>query len=236
MWTLLVGAAFILLSAVPSRAQDGAVPPLQRIVDWHVELTLPVNECSVPSAVRTLTQRLHFPAGIERLPGACRRSSNGQPAGTITLHSMTLAEALDKLVEIDRRYRWVDADGVIVVRPLEAWANPKNVLNFRSASVTLEEKNLDDAVEAIAAAIDDREPRWFPPQAARTTQGSRLFSVKTGATSLGEALDAIIRTHGDAVWELADFGPADPTRSMRMLLLYTFDGGALHKALKNTER
>jgi hypothetical protein len=232
MRTLLVGAAFILLSYGPARAQDRTIPPLQRIVDWHVELTLPVDECSVPIAVRTLTQRLHFLAGIEFLPGGCRASQAPKPTSTITLHGLSLSDALDKLVAIDSRYRWVDSDGVIVVRPLAAWADPKNVLNFESASFTLEDANLYVALSAVVSALQDK-PRESLGEGIPTSQGSRLFSVTTGPTSVGGALDAIVRAHGDGWWELQDFtaGPG-----MRLLYLQTFDGSFLRSLIRSVPR
>jgi hypothetical protein len=211
--------------------------PLQRIVDNDFEVQLPLHACSVPATVGKIVKRHQVPAGIEYLPESCPPTPpRGAPTPSVSLAGMTVAAALDKLTALDSRYRWVESNGVAVVRPAAAWADPKNVLNFESASFTLQDTNLDDAVEAIASAIDDREARWVAPQAARTNQGSRQFSVKTGPTSLGGALDAIIRAHGDATWELKDFGPADPNRFMKMLSLYTFDGGALLKPIKNTTR
>ena len=180
-----------------------------------------------------IVKRHNVPAGIEYLAGGCPRTpSRTALTKVVSLAGLTVAEALEELTALDPRYRWIDSDGVIVVRPLEAWADPKNVLNFDSASFTLEDANLDVALSAVASALQDH-PREARGEGIRTTQGNRLFSVKTGPTSVGGALDAIVRAHGDAWWELHDFA-AGP--GMRMLLLQTFDGSAPRSLIRSVLR
>ena len=89
----------------------------------------------------------------------------------VSLAGLTVAEALEELTALDPRYRWIDSDGVIVVRPLEAWADPKNVLNFDSASFTLEDANLDVALSAVASALQDH-PREARGEGIRTTRAT----------------------------------------------------------------
>jgi len=33
-------------------------------------------------------------------------------------------EAFDRLVSLDPRYRWVESEGVVIFRPLNAWTDP----------------------------------------------------------------------------------------------------------------
>jgi len=50
---LLARAVVVLLGfAAPVAAQDGVIPPLERLIDIHLEIPLPVFDCTV-RAVRT---------------------------------------------------------------------------------------------------------------------------------------------------------------------------------------
>jgi hypothetical protein len=51
------------------------------------------------------------------------------------LIGLSVREALDALVRVDRRYSWRTVDQVIVLRPSEAWTDPKNVLNQPVADI-----------------------------------------------------------------------------------------------------
>ena len=61
---------------------------------------------------------------------------------------MTVGDALKKLSALDPRYRWIESDGVIVVRPIAAWSDPKNVLNYQTESFVLKDATLGDALNA----------------------------------------------------------------------------------------
>jgi hypothetical protein len=49
----------------------------------------------------------------------------------------------------------------------------------------------------------------------------RTFTVRTGAASVGQTLDAIVRAHGEAWWEIrrGEVGP--------IIFFYTFDGSGI---------
>jgi hypothetical protein len=207
--------------------------PLQRIVDNDFEVPLPLHACSVPATVGKIVKRHQVPAGIEYLPESCPATTpRGAPTPAVSLAGMTVAAALDKLTALDPRFRWVESNGLAVVRPVSAWGDEKNVLNFTSASFAVQDVNLDVAMSAIVSGLQEK-PREARGEGVRTNQGSKSFSVKTGPTSVGGALDAIIRAHGDGWWELRPFngGPG-----VRALSLQTFDGSYIWSLIPTVPR
>jgi hypothetical protein len=226
---LMIGVGLSLLSlSIPASAQEH-IPPLERLVDLSYEIRLPAHECTVPSAVLGLASRYRFVAGAEYLMVDCQRrwAEARRDGGSINLQGLSVGEALTKLAEIDPRYRLVERDGLVVIRPLEAWADPRHVLNFSTESFVLEDVNIGGALDAVVEALTGR-PRAdsaLERSAERTEQGSRRFSVKTGATSVGEALNAIVRAHGDAWWQFG--GPPGQPDLPPVVWIYTFDGTGL---------
>jgi len=225
----LCGVAAVLLLAPGLRAQASAVPPLLRIVDSNLQVGLPIHFCSVPTTVVGLAKRFNLVAGIEFTPGECSAKwAKQRPAGEeVNLLGLTVEEALDKLVEIDRRYRWVESDGVIVIRPVDAWGDPKNFLNQISPAFVIDDKNLGGALDAIASNLDDQPHRGSDALATRTAQGSRTFSVHLRATSVVGVLNAIVKEHGAMWWEVHDHARVATGQESRMVWLYTHDGSGL---------
>jgi hypothetical protein len=227
---LVFGALLTLPGfANAAMAQDRSTPPLERLVDTTYEVRLPAHECTVPSAVLGLARRYRFIAGAEYLMVDCQKRWNEAPrdGDTINLQGLSIGDALQKLAAIDPRYRWVERDGLVVVRPLEAWADPKNTLNFTAESFVLDDVNVGGALDAVVAALtgESRRSPTLDQSAQRTEQGARRFSVKTGATSVGEALNAIVRAHGDAWWQFG--GPPGQPDLPPFVWIYTFDGTGL---------
>ncbi len=222
MWRLFLGVVFILLSSATGGAQDAAVLPLQRVINLNFEVRMPVHECTVPDAVSGLALRLQVRVGVEYPPG-CHPFRPKAPRGgeVVNLLGLSLAEALERLTAIDGRYRWIERDGLIVMRPVSAWADPDNMLNFTTASFSLEDTNMGAALDAVVSAVIGKPKSGGELLASRTEQGARIFSVKTGPTSVGGALDAIVLAHGDMWWRVQD-GNAG-----RMIFFHTFDGSGL---------
>lgn len=226
-----VAAVLLVLGlAGPLTAQDTTIPPLERIIDTDHSIRLPAHECTVPSAVLGLARRYRFIAGAEFLLVDCQRlwTEARRDGESINLRGFSVGDALKRLTAIDPRYRWVERDGLVVIRPLEAWADPKNMLNFTTESFVLADVNVGSALDAVVGALTG-QPRWSPEMlhasAERTEQGARRFSVKTATVSVAEALDAIVRAHGDAWWEFRrSFTPDNPAPAV---WIYTFDGTGL---------
>ncbi len=214
----LGGLLLALGLATPVAAQDG-VPPLERIIDISVPVDA-ARECSVPGTVLMLARRFEMLAGIEypRSPCAKMGATPPRPIESINLRGMTVEEALASLASMDPRYRIIERDGVVVVRPVTAWSDPKNVLNFGSPSFVLEDATLGIALDAVVSAMVGEPPSPTDRLSIPTEQGARRFSVTMGAVSAAEALDAVVRAHGAAIWT------AREGEMGRVISVHTFDG------------
>lgn len=193
-----------------------------------------MSECAVATAVAGLAHRYAFVAGIEYPRADCARLGEERPQGgeSNNLRGLTVGQAIDKLVAMDPRYRVVQRDGVVVIRPVAAWADAQNELNFTAGSFAIEDTTLGGALFAIASAITGGPRRPLDNLGTRTEQGARKFSVTTGAASAGEALDAIVRAHGAAYWIVRE-GQADREgRSSRMLFFHTVNGTGIGTGIR----
>jgi hypothetical protein len=221
MRVFFIGAVVASLTlAAPLYAQNTGVSPLERLIDTDFRFRSAITDCTVASAVLGLARRYQFLAGIEYLrecanPGG-ERWSDGD---LVNLRGMTVGDALKKLSALDPRYRWIESDGVIIVRPLAAWSNPKNVLNYETESFVLKDARLGNALNAIVSAITGTQREH--PFAETTEQGARRFNVMTRTTSAGEALDAIVRAHGASCWVMREGQPGSEAPT---IWLHTFDG------------
>ena len=137
---------------------------------------------------------------------------------------MTVAEALDTLVKLDPRYRWVESNGVILVRPVRAAVDPKHFLHQTVSSFAFENKSLSGALHAVYLALghDGSDQR----AAQNTPDGAREFSVNVSSTSIVEALTEIVLVHGAMRCEIGSCFPT-PSLEHAIISLYTYDGAGL---------
>ena len=195
-----------------------------RTIDENVMVRLPYGPCQIPNLVLRIAQVLRVPAGAEGVPERCPGPDHPLPPATgfQSLRGMTGREALDALVQLDPRYRWVESDGVIVVRPIEAWENRDHFLHRSASSFTFANENINHAVAALKSALG---PLQIPSVdvLGASPLAERRFSVSLGATSAYEALNAIVRSHGELAWIV---GYCQPPVSYEhsLLSLVTFDG------------
>jgi hypothetical protein len=231
----LFGVVLILLSwAQPAATQDTRLPPFERIIDADFEVRQPVSECTVATAVSGLARRYEFVAGIEYPRAACARvGAEPQKGGElVNLRGLTIGQAIDRLLAMDPRYRLVLRDGVSVIRPLEAWANATNLLNFTTGSFALNDTTIGGALAAITTAMSG-DPSHVPTNLGTgTEQGARTVSFRTGAASAGEVLDAMVRAHGAAYWIVREGAVDRDGQSSRMIFFHTFDGSGIGTGIR----
>jgi hypothetical protein len=165
-----------------------------------------LTDCELPGIVFSIARAAGVPAGVERLPGRCEPVLRGAaPRGErerVFLAGVTVADAMNGLVKLDPRYHWVDADGVIVVRPAAAWADQKHFLNVVFDSFGVADEHMGAALARFRDLVyggRDREQ----PIGVRSALGSRVFTLdRVGPISASETLDAIVRAHGALSWEV----------------------------------
>jgi hypothetical protein len=232
MRTLMLAALALL--GTPAAAQEAPVPPLDRSIDLPIEVRLPVHHCSVPGALVAMSRLTKLTAGVEFLPSDCRPewAREERPASSVQLQGLTVKQALDRLVELDPRYRWGEADGVIVLRPLAAWGDAADVLNTPLATFDVNQQHMGGALGVLVSQVLGRRRIGMATANLRTEEGNRAFSVHVTDTTVLGALNAIVRAHGAMWWEVQDHSYVVNGQPDRMVWLYTHDGSGLGSTTK----
>jgi hypothetical protein len=200
---VVVGLALIGVAEHASYAQETTGPLLDRIVGTNITLKLPPGPCSVPALAWALAKAVNAPVGIETLPGECGVFGGGPPPPSATeqvpLLGLTLASALDLIAKADRRYYWTESNGVIVMRPVVAWGNKDHFLHTTLPGLELKDASLGVALDAVLKETWGPRPSRFETIAPGDPS---LLNLSTGAVSMVQALDAIVRAHGSMSWQV----------------------------------
>ncbi|HUE87546.1 MAG TPA: hypothetical protein VMO26_15840 [Vicinamibacterales bacterium] len=214
---LLLVVIATLAGAEASLAQESSVEPLARQVTTNLTLKSPVASCTVPRMAALIARQLEIPSGIELLPGPC--TSPDQPmADEIPLIAMPFQDVLDLLVKADSRYYWVYSDGVVVVRPLDAWNKKDHFLHDTLQPVELKEQNIGAAMDQIFA-----QPGVSAGGGELIMTGDpSTITLSLGPVSRIEALDAVVRAHGRLRWEVSYCRP-ELESDVATVRLFTYD-------------
>ena len=180
----------------PVLAKGGSTAVLDRIVGRGPnQLRLVVHGPS-ESGVFDLANATRVPMGIEFLNPASHFQVPDIPAT-----GRTLREVLDAMIAVDPRYEWREMDGVIVIRPVGAWNDPRDMLFRIVEPIHLIDVTPDDAIRRIAREVGYPHPiTAFPgkPMSLDLPQGTVL-----------DLANAIVRAHGELTWALVPDPPLD---------------------------
>jgi hypothetical protein len=155
--------------------------------------------------VHSIAKYAHVPIGIEALPFD-DPASDDQREQQKVLTGLTVREALDIMVQADPRYRWVEAHGVIVIRPVKAWSDSRHFLNAVMSDFSIAGRDIADVLDALRAFLQDGEVRFRAvpwPVSVPVT-----MSLKN--TSALEVLNATIGHGGVLVWTITYERTANP--------------------------
>jgi hypothetical protein len=203
--------------------------PLDDVIAEQIFLVIPLPSCAVPAWAARVAQAVGMPAGIEYAPDPCTRpavAKSAPEAQRLNLAGRTAREALDQLMTLDARYRWVESGGVIIVRPDAAWADASHFLHRTAPSFHLDAQGTGEALRAVQAALGG-PVGGGPESVGRTPQSSQPIAVHLEtATSVYDALNSIVRTHGAMRWRIAycGFGAREEFATMWM---ETYDGASM---------
>jgi hypothetical protein len=193
------------------------------ITEWLV-MSVPQAPCAVPAIAARISEITGIPAGIEFVPG-CALADPKRPPGAdeISLQGLTAEEALDRLIASDPRYRWAEVDGMILVRPLDAWTDVHHFMNATISDFGFLNQNVEAALVMLLEAL--RGEPIAPPTleiAGRTDEGNRRFSLPPRTTSILEAANDVVRAHGALHWTLSYCKP-ERRLEYTLFMLQTFD-------------
>ena len=214
-------AAFLAIQGVGTAQEE-------HTITGNVTLTLPVGTCTIPRLARRIAEDLKVPAGIEVLPGQCVGPRRVREA--VMLTGMTLAEAMDRAISEDPRYWWTLTDGVLVIRPLQAWGEREHFLHRTLTSFEIENRNLDGITQLVRQVLADRPVSDQPDRVINTEEGDRRLSLELSGTSIYDTLNAIVRAHGALTWQLS-YCREPALQHLSMVVLRTFDGAGVSTAV-----
>src|SRR5438067_254218 len=194
-----------VVSASAAHAQQSASEP---VIQEPITITVPLPPCAAGSIAHRILSSTRQLGGIEFAPDPCREGSprlTAPPAqlrpDDVRLQGLTVREALDHLIALDPRYRWMETNGLIVMRPAAAWNDARHFLHQTISGLELHDDNFYGALAAIQSAIGPFKlgPGGLVP---RTPESERTVSLRLGATSVFEALNAVVRAHGALQWSV----------------------------------
>ena len=219
-------AALALATALQQTTPTGQAG-LDRAIDEYLRLRLPPGPCAIAGMAGRIAQAVGMPVGVEYPPVACagERTPASNDSEQLELYGLTAREALDRLVALDPRFRWIESDGVVVMRPSQAWDDPRHFLHRSIPEFNLAAKGIGNASRAVQTVLSGTD-RPSAVEIFRTPQGNHEFSIHLGATSLLEALNAIARDHGSLRWDIL-YCSTEPRPEYATVSFYTYDGSGI---------
>jgi hypothetical protein len=179
------------------------------------------------AAVGALAKMTDVPMGFEGLPLLRKPVS-------IVATKQTLRNVLDAMVAADGRYEWREDDGVIVVRPVDAWSGGTSLLNNVVDGVSLNDVAATELLGVLTRMVGVTAT---PSQGVGDTTRFSV-DIPRGNTLL-QALNAIVRAHGTLTWTIEPPNPRDPAFPITMSLRLGATGvgfGIPTSALKSASR
>jgi hypothetical protein len=221
----LLWAPLLILATAALAPQS---QPTERTIEEDVRIRLPLMPCAVPGIAKRIARSVRASLGVEPVPEPCSYDGKrpADPADELVLTGVSLRTAFDRLIELDPRYSWTEVDGVIVMRPLLAWNDRNHFLHRTIPSFNLDDQRMGGALDAIQTALGPWRFIRNDQLAPRTPEGERRFSVALNATSIIEALNAVVREHGALWWDVRYCKP-QARYEYATIQLNTFDGSGL---------
>jgi hypothetical protein len=146
-----------------------------------------------------------------RLPGGIATITNGEDEPV--KHSNVpvngaLREALDVIIRADPQYEWFDDDGVVNILPL---SGEPALLTTRIKEFYVEDLSVDSALNRLLQLPEIRK-KWEELGLSSgidflglRSPRPRKITMQCQDVTLREALNAIARTHGRAVWSYSEW-------------------------------
>jgi hypothetical protein len=217
-----VAAGLLVTAMVPGSAHAQVT---DRIIEHDIRVRLPLSPCTVPQAASRIAISMQVPLGLEQVPEPCDEKGKQSPdvEGEVVLTGMSIGHAFDRLVELDERYVWSEADGVLVLRPGVTWFDRDHFLHRPIPSFRVNDGRIWAAMQAVHAALGGARGPADEVWPARTPQSDHAFSVSLGVTTVRDALNAVVRAHGSLQWRV-DYCKPPARYEHAMVWLMTFDG------------
>lgn len=219
----MVAATVLLCATMAAPALQAQV--LDRVIEDDIRVRLPLLPCTVPGVAIRIAESLPVPLGLELVPESCGEPGKNAPEreDEVVLTGMSVSRAFDRLVELDERYVWSEADGVLIVRPGVTWFDTNHFLNRKIPLFRVKEGRMWTAMNEVHSALGGARGPADELMPARTPQSDRMFSVSLRTTTAVDALNAVVRAHGLLRWTV-EYCKPQARFEYAMLRFNTFDG------------
>ncbi|HVB38636.1 MAG TPA: hypothetical protein VND92_08865, partial [Vicinamibacterales bacterium] len=207
--------SLVMLVAFTSVAFADPPSALDRAIIWigpEPVVELPITDTTVPNLFLRIGRGSHVPLGMEasidELPPQ-PPVDPGAPPTFIRFGAMTVREAFDTLVKLDPRYAWRDLDGVAVLRPVKAWADPHHFLNRSIGTIEYDKTSPEEMMNRIVAWMYGEQPR----DRLGFSQSGDYFPLEVKEGTVLMALVATAKVDGDLFWWIQYPGTVGLVRS-----------------------
>jgi hypothetical protein len=178
----------------PANAPEDRLLQLDSIGSPGLDLVIPSQVAGDGVAMRIFWMG-RVPMGFEGVYDAPaqppRRARFDMTGGTVR-------DALDTLVRTDPRYLWQSMNGVTVVRPVLASADPHNLLNQPVQDIDWQDVTAEQAFVNVRKLIHGSFN--VPSTFAGSDHDGRLLSIRVRSGSVLDVLNEIVRAHGELMW------------------------------------
>ena len=224
----LMAIVLVVMTTVTTGVSSQETALTARIIEGDIRVRLPLLPCSVPQAAIRIAESLPVPIGLELVPEPCGEEGKTylDRENEIVLTGMSVSRAFDRLVELDERYVWSEADGVLVLRPGVTWFDRDHFLNRTIPHFRVKDGRIWAAMAAVHSTLGGARGPADEVWPARTPQSARLFSISLGPTTVVDALNAVARAHGSLRWTVEYCNP-QARYEYATVRLNTFDGDGI---------
>ncbi len=210
----------VIASLAPAAAvaQPQSTDRLLNTVVPHAEVRAPFTAENIASALASLAESTGVLLGFETVMEDDPYIGPDQFAWS--LRGGTLQQVLDHIVTLDSRYEWRERNGVIHVRPKEAFDDARHFLNRRiphfelkdalPLHATFELHRLFRGECQIGHPIYDKRREQFLSQ--QPTAMRKPVSVALDDASVLDIMDAVIKAHGRLYWNVTYRVPPDVSK------------------------
>jgi hypothetical protein len=178
----------------------GAGLRAQSVLDRRVGL----ERRGVPIVVERIDDqtigRLALAAGV---PMGFEVLASGPRGFKLTASGKTLNQLLGEIVALDPRYEWREIDGVIVLRPINAWSS-EGLLESRVDRVALPDVSAAEVMTYLQRLLGHADS-----SAAGPGDTSRFSIELPAGATLMDVLNATVRAHGTLAWSLSSKADAE---------------------------
>jgi hypothetical protein len=165
-----------------------------------------MNPCAAGMIFDQVSRAAGVPLVFENLRGCYPGPRSALRPSVQSGQTKSARQLLNELTTLVPQFAWREMNGIVVVRPRDAWESSADPLNQAIGSLDFRESSLENVVEAIVNSTTSLrvlpQSRLIPPPAWSTRPLTMRFQ---GGTVL-EALITLASTQGDLTWQLGYSG------------------------------